>query len=75
MSKANTFDELNEMIDKAFEIIREGLESSDQYTRMRTALDLTQVLVIAGFSKRLESVERWAEEINDRSSESTKTDH
>lgn len=63
MSKATTFDELNELIDRSFAIIREGLESQDKYTQMRTAIDLTQMLVVTGFSKRLESIERWADEI------------
>ena len=63
MSTANTFDELNELIDRSFEIIREGLESADTYTQMKTAIDLTQMLVIAGFSKRVEAVERWADQL------------
>ncbi len=61
-----TNDEINELTDKAFTIIREGLESPDQYTRTRMALDFVQVLTITAFSKRLESIERWADEISDK---------
>jgi hypothetical protein len=59
-----TNDEINELTDLAFSIIREGLESTDQYTKMRTALDFVQMLTISAFSERLKAVERWAEEIS-----------
>jgi hypothetical protein len=51
-----TNDEINELTDLAFSIIREGLESTDQYTKMRTALDFVQMLTISAFSERLKAV-------------------
>ncbi len=60
-----TTDEINELTDKAFAIIREGLDSPDQYTRTRMALDFVQILTVTAFSKRLEAIERWAEDISD----------
>ena len=59
-----TNDEINELTDIDFSIIREGLESPDQYTRMRTALDFVQILTVTAFSERLKAIERWADEIS-----------
>ena len=58
-----TIDTINELADKSFAIIRESLESHDQYTRTKTALDFTQMLVVTAFSKRLESIERWSDNL------------
>lgn len=60
-----TNDEINELTDKAFQIIRDGLDSPDEYKRMRTALDFVQILTVTAFSKRLEAIEQWADTISD----------
>lgn len=58
-----TENDIGDLIDQAHGIIKEALDSSDEYTRTKAALDLLQPLTIFVLSRQVSAAEKWEGEI------------
>lgn len=58
--------DIDDMTDKALEIISDGLDSVNENLRMQTALQFTNSLTILAYSERLQRLERWADTVEVR---------
>lgn len=57
--KFDSHESVNDLVDKAFEIIQDSLENGAPMERVDTALRFTQLITMTSFSKRIERLETW----------------
>lgn len=57
--KFDSHESVNDLVDKAFEIIQDSLENGAPMERLDTALRFTQFIAIGSFTKRIERLETW----------------
>ncbi|GEM_PF-6980579 len=52
-------DRINELTDDAIAIVSEALESPDPYTKLSSAIQFLQTILIVTHSERLKAQDRW----------------